>query len=783
VALLLVALGAVWLASPPGRRARGQEAGVDRPPRQEGKWQVTPIRQPSSTYYLDEHGLLLLRFSRGPSQLWDTRTGKRFAFLQEHEHGTGFVCVTPDGSRLVTGDDLQDNASLDNETHPVFGKICIRERATGKVLKTITVDLSARGLRGSNDWDDVQWLSASRLLLHLQYRDPRIHCQKGLVVIDVDAGRLVAICGRLAGEQLTVAPDGKHALAGRSCSLSRGMDGGIAIWSRGTAARIDVLDLTELKAVGPLDDDKPAERSPRSVVRRVWAPDSRHVATIGSDCTVRVWDLNGFKLLAVLKGHTDCVFDAAFSPDSRNLLTVSEDGTGQLWDARTGQFLRALVGHTAGLSAGAWAPAGGFVLTGGEDETARLWDAGTGRMVRAWPGHESGVCRVAFLAGGQAIETRTVEGFVRRWSLDGKLLAEQRARDWWSDRCGALYLKRTGDDKAEVWSGPPGVPGEPSEDQPRPRQVLRSRGCDPCAVTRDGKRIASAGENETVWLCSPERWDKVTGAGRVPLADYKGGATALAFSPDGKTLAVGNRFGQIKLWDVEHNREGGKFRGHREGVRGLVWSPDGNTLASSAGDREVVLWSVRTGRERFRLTPDMGEVAAMAFTADGERLALAGSVRDGDAGGKDIFSRPGEVRFFDVETGKERGAWGGFPEGVISLAVSPDGKVLAAADRSGTVRLWGLAEGRELAELNEKGDVRLLAFSPDGKMLAGGPAFGDKPVVFWDVASRKEVGRLQAFERSSLSLLTFTADGQTLVIAGPSVKLWDVKALSLRRGD
>jgi WD40 repeat protein len=773
------------LAATTGDEATGQQAGGEKPSRQEGKWKVTPVGQLDCYRPIDEQGLLLLTFYSGPSQLWDTKTGKRIAVLREHEDGTDFVAVTPDGSRLVTGDALRCAGfrGLQDDTTPVQGRICVRDRS-GKVLKTITVDLSAKGVRWSTDWEEVRWLDKGRLLIQLNCRQNRARAslQSILAVVDVEAGRLEKMSGPLGvGEELLISPDGKRALAGMSYGLWREEDGAWALGGCGTAYRIDVLDLTELKLIGRLDDEKPTGKDDRSIVRRVWAPDSRHVATVGSDHTVRVWDVVGLKLVATLKGHTDWVFDAAFAPDSRSLLTVSEDGTGLIWDlAAPGRAPRALAGHTAGLSAAAFDQTGRFALTGGEDETARLWDVATGGMVRAWPGHESGVRRVAFKADGKEIETVTALGVTRRWSLEGALLSEKKARAWRSERYGALYLKRVADGGREVWSGPPGVPGEATAERPLPRRALRYPDLGATAATPDGKLIATGGPRDTVYLWRPERWDKVTGEGRTALTGL-GEPGRLALSPDGGLLAVACRDGSIVLWDVARGAERARLKGHKGGVTALTFSPNGPALASGGEDRDAALWDTAAGKERARIATDLGEVRALAFLADGRRLAVGGSVRDEDAPGKARVNRPGEVRFWDVTTGKEAGVWRGFDAQVDRLAPSPDGKLLAASATDDLVRLWDVPQGKETARLGKGNDfLYCLAFSADGETIAGGlSGIDDVEVVVWSVPELNEVGRFPAGK--PVWFLAYTRDGQTLLTGGPPVKFWDAKKLPLRK--
>jgi WD40 repeat protein len=126
---------------------------------------------------------------------------------------------------------------------------------------------------------------------------------------------------------------------------------------------------------------------------------------------------------------------------------------------------------------------------------------------------------------------------------------------------------------------------------------------------------------------------------------------------------------------------------------------------------------------------------------------------------------------------KERGAFTGHKFGVQRVALSPDGKVLAAGGgdtRGGELKLWDVEAGKELGPLPGYSDsLYALAFSSDGKLLASGDS--SYRVTLWDVNDRKGVATFKV--REYAHALSFSPDGKTLVVAGDrEVKLWDVAA-------
>lgn len=262
----------------------------------------------------------------------------------------------------------------------------------------------------------------------------------------------------------------------------------------------------------------------------------------------------------------------------------------------------------------------------------------------------------------------------------------------------------------------------------------------------------------------------------------------LAFSPDGRLLAGGDR-----LWQVATGRQLRTLPNSAK-LRQVLFSPDGKMLAAAEQGKGVRRWDIASGQELPRLEQP-GELEGIAFSRDGRILAAASAqaVRLHEAasgkvlrtiepaGGPVAFSEDGKIlatggspiRLWDVATGEalrsiDKGsalARSGSYDFAQTLALSPNGKTVAAGDLRGVVHLWDTATGRELfpPEQGHLGYVRSVDLSPDGKIAL--TAGQDSSLRLWETATGREV-RFFPLDVKDGGTAALTPDGKRLVVAG-----------------
>jgi WD40 repeat protein len=223
-------------------------------------------------------------------------------------------------------------------------------------------------------------------------------------------------------------------------------------------------------------------------------------------------------------------------------------------------------------------------------------------------------------------------------------------------------------------------------------------------------------------------YDPETAEATLELRSPGGGSIeVLQVTPDEQTIIGATGSGWIQVWDIKQKKVKQSIPSHKGGVWGMRLAADGKTLAAAGKDTYVRLWNIETGKRVHEL-PHPGETNGVAFTSDSATLVTG--------------CQDGKIRFFDVASGKERGALAGHRGGISDLCFTSDDKQLISSGMDRTVRTWNVAERKpESIWEGHRGLVFGATYSPDNKLAASGG--WDGTVRIWEVSSGKLLHSLE----------------------------------------
>jgi WD40 repeat protein len=277
---------------------------------------------------------------------------------------------------------------------------------------------------------------------------------------------------------------------------------------------------------------------------------------------------------------------------------------------------------------------------------------------------------LAFSPDGKTLAAGSENGTIRLWNLAARKAVVTLDLEHGIPTCVAfspggtvLAAINDEDEKITLWDGANGNSKRTLRDLHEDREDSSILSI---AFSPDGKTLAAGSQGGKVMLLE-------VASGKITRRlEHPGWVGSVAFSPNGKTLAsLGVCTTTVKLWDVATGKSTAEIG---EAVWSMAFSPDGRTIALGGREKTIRLWDVASGKTAATFTGDDGDIRCVEFRPNGKMLATT--------------SLDKSIHLWDVASRKRIGTLSS--PGIQCMKFSPDGKILAAAGADGTIRLWNM---------------------------------------------------------------------------------------------
>ena len=404
-------------------------------------------------------------------------------------------------------------------------------------------------------------------------------------------------------------------------------------------------------------------------------------------------------------------------------------------------------GSLAG-SAMAFSPDGMIVAYTGSSGQFRLANLATGRQMDNHLKIKNNANPVAVSPDGKTLVIETFDGLIQRWDVatgrqEGASLSVFTSYTWTTYAPGNKLLTC-------VYTGNTLQIWDVTAGRKLETLPLPVPGRDTIvAVSPDLQMMAQMTDSGAVY-----EENIATGRTQKTPLDLHGFANMMALSPGGKLLATADPNGVITLWNMATGQQEGAPLTVPGGLYGMTFSPDGSALATDGHDGTIRLWNVDLYRQvGSPLTLPQG-LSGEAFSPGGATIATW---------------TPGGIGLWNLASHRISGdlTAPGWSEPAIRLvAFSPDGKIVAGSYGNGMIGLWDAATRRLNGRPLAAGDVSAIAFDPASQILATA-ALDNGPIRLWNVATQQQIAGPLTVHGQVLAM-TFSPDGKTLFAAGGS---------------
>ncbi len=471
------------------------------------------------------------------------------------------------------------------------------------------------------------------------------------------------------------------------------------------------------------------------------SPDGRTVLAGTIDGTIGIWDRQTGDIVRIFQAQVGPLLSLSVSPTGRFYSATGTSGPVQVFDLPRRNALAELTGLTGDPTCVAISSDGRFAVSGDSAKIVRVFDLVTRKAIRDLPGHTAAITDLTFLSNSQSVLAIAADGTLRGWlTSDGQatgIIQTAPVNSLAVDTNGTRLALAGNDGVVRIAAWPP---------QPRQQLIKHTANVSAVAITPDGKTIVSASENQQLQV-----FDGATGKSGRTLAGQQGTTTSLDVHREGNLVVTGNGVGAWQAWETVEGKPRPGRGGHVQGILAIAISPAAEPGWATAGaDGTLRTWIAVD--PPTSLAGHSMSLTSIALATDGKTLVTGSADKT--------------LRTWTTANWKPGRALPAIAATVTSVAVGPDAKLLVRGDTTGRIELTA-GDGKPRTLGAHTGSVTAVAILPDGKTIMTTGA--DGRVRTW--TPRPEPTHTFPAHPGPVGFLTRSPDGKQLLTGSTDGKV------------
>ena len=468
-----------------------------------------------------------------------------------------------------------------------------------------------------------------------------------------------------------------------------------------------------------------------------WSPDGKKMAVGSEGGACLLYNTDDWQLISQWPAHTGWVSSLDWSSNGQHLASVGQDCLVKIWDSPTANLLQTLRGSLKKVTSVSWAPSGRYLAT--TDELARIWSLSKMQSSRKLSIDIEKAMEIAWAKDGITLNTIGTESLARWDTANGEKLAQIQIPR-------GTKMQFNNDGTRFAMAVPIGEECEMRLFDAKDANYIRSltqvtkffteEKRTPSPFSPDGSQLAFADQLLPGGGFSIDIVSTGSSESRIQFAEKSLSVKAISWSPDGRFLASAGlgpiddpklkMVGHVNVFDVSKRKRVKLMRQGLSILTSLSWSGDGMQIASGDDDGLAIIWDIESGERNATANLHSSSINSLAWSQDGKRIAS--------------MSLDGAVCIWNPSTGDELVKFKMSNAGAWKIAWSADGQRLAAIDGSGSINIWDASAGYSY----EQDDEFSLMFIRHQFV---------KALHSWDTGRKNEAKELvkQAFVSRSLS--------------------------------